>query len=422
MHSPIPHSTCSCFSSHSRSLSWDKSQTCNISPTGQMTNSGKCQQNHSLSEQHHKHHHQESPRRWIDHPFLPLMRHEKHCAMCNDYAQHIQYGTAMSRNGFRSTVDGLVDRATVFSSREPSKDLYTQVDCLHHQHDDLAHNLAVVHEEIVCLSQENISQPTSTRELHRYGISTMGLGSGYHAVQVQVQHVGTSTLTCTLGWVLPHMVSHGNHLLLLLTWTPTKFNAWALALLSLHAWQWHDNSDATTQQQWQQWQWHCHPCATMLSLSLSPSPSSCAIALSHPHPHPCPDPHPHTSNNMTTMVTLVIACHRPPSPSPLSLCIQQWTSSISSSSCTLTFVLALTLVLAHPTTPKWQQHCCPHATTLLSSPLSLCALPCPCPRPHASDNTTMTTTLLPPHDNVIVIITIVLASPHPLPLSSLHIQ
>ena len=55
------------------------------------------------------------------------------------------------------------------------------------------------------------------RELHGYGIPTAGLGSGYRAARVQVRHVGTRTLTRTLGQVLPHMVSHGNHPLLSLT-------------------------------------------------------------------------------------------------------------------------------------------------------------------------------------------------------------
>ena len=78
---------------------------------------------------------------------------------------------------------------------------------------------------------------TVSRQLHGYGIPAMGHRSGYHAVWVWVQHVSTHTLTHTLSQVLPHMVSHGSHLLLLvLTWTPTKFNAWALTLSSLCAW------------------------------------------------------------------------------------------------------------------------------------------------------------------------------------------
>ena len=83
---------------------------------------------------------------------------------CNDYTQHVGIGAAVSGNGFSSAVDGLADRTTVFCGREPPRDLYTQVDRLHHQCDDLTHDLAAVHEEIARLSQGNLPHPTTMHD------------------------------------------------------------------------------------------------------------------------------------------------------------------------------------------------------------------------------------------------------------------
>ena len=179
MHSPTPYLTCSHSSSHGRSLSCDKLWTCVTSPTGQTTSSGKRQWDHSPSEQRHKHHRCDSPGRWIDHPFLPLVWHKNHCMMCNDYAQHVGISAAMSGNGFRSVVDGLVDCTTVFCGTEPPRGLYAQVDCLCQQCDDLTHDLVVVHEEIACLTQGSISQPILTNDkacqIERAQMASMGV-------------------------------------------------------------------------------------------------------------------------------------------------------------------------------------------------------------------------------------------------------
>ena len=98
---------------------------------------------------------------------------------CNDYTQHVGIGAAMSGNGFRSAVDGLVDRATVFCGREPPTGLYTQVDHLHQQHDDLAHDLVVAHEEIARLMQGSIPQPILTNDeahqIERARMASMGV-------------------------------------------------------------------------------------------------------------------------------------------------------------------------------------------------------------------------------------------------------
>ena len=158
--SPMPSSSCSHSLSHGRSLS----QTCDVLLTGQTTSSAKHRQDCSPSEWHHKCHHHDSPGKWIAHPFLPLVWHENHCMMCNDYAQYIGIGAAVSGNGFSSMVDSLTDHATVFCGREPPWDLYVQVDHLHHQCNDLAHDLAVVCEEIMCLSQRNLPQPTTMHD------------------------------------------------------------------------------------------------------------------------------------------------------------------------------------------------------------------------------------------------------------------
>ena len=83
---------------------------------------------------------------------------------CNDYAQHIGIGAAVSSNGLSSMVDGLADHATVFCGREPSQDLYAQVDRLHHQRNDLVHDLAATREEIAHLSQGNLLHPTTTHD------------------------------------------------------------------------------------------------------------------------------------------------------------------------------------------------------------------------------------------------------------------
>ena len=98
---------------------------------------------------------------------------------CNDYTQHIGIGAAVSSNGFSSTVDSLVDRTAVFCGREPPQDLYTQVDHLHHQHDNLTHDLAVVHKEITHLLQGNLPQPTTmhdkAHQFERAQLASMGM-------------------------------------------------------------------------------------------------------------------------------------------------------------------------------------------------------------------------------------------------------
>ena len=98
---------------------------------------------------------------------------------CNDYAQHVGIGAAVSGNGFSSAVDGLANRTAVFCGREPPQDLYAQVDRLCHQCNDLAHDLAAVREEIACLSQGNLPHPTTTHneacQLEKARLASMGM-------------------------------------------------------------------------------------------------------------------------------------------------------------------------------------------------------------------------------------------------------
>ena len=115
---PTPHS-----SSRGRSLSRDMSRSHNTSPVGQTTNHGKRHRECSPSERRYKHHREQSPGDWMVHPLLPLIRHEKGCAYCNEYAMHFASGAAASSHGFREAIDGLINRATTFIGRESSSDL-----------------------------------------------------------------------------------------------------------------------------------------------------------------------------------------------------------------------------------------------------------------------------------------------------------
>ena len=159
MHSPMPSSSCSCSSSHGRSLS----QTRDTLPTGQTTSSTKYQQDHFLSEQCHKHHCHDFPRKWIAHPSFPAScatQESLHdiqwlCTTCWDqYCCKQQWLQQCSGQSCWPHCSLLWERTFL-------RPLH-QVDHLHHQHDDLVHNLAVVCEEIVCLLQGNLSQPTTT--------------------------------------------------------------------------------------------------------------------------------------------------------------------------------------------------------------------------------------------------------------------
>ena len=119
--------------------------------------------------------------------------------MCNDYAQHVGIGAAVSSNGFRSTVDGLVDHAAVFYGREPPRGLYAQVDCLYQQCDDLMHDLAVVHEEIAHLMQGSIPQPILTNneacQIERARMASMGVPMSEGQPQAGPSHV--TPVTCS---------------------------------------------------------------------------------------------------------------------------------------------------------------------------------------------------------------------------------
>ena len=129
---PTPRS-----SSRGRSLSRDMLRSRNVSPVGQMTNHGKRRQERSPSEWRYKRHREQSPGDWMVHPLLPLVRHEKGCAYCNEYAMHFASGAAASGHGFREAIDGLIDRATAFIGRKSSSDLAARVNRLRNQHDEL---------------------------------------------------------------------------------------------------------------------------------------------------------------------------------------------------------------------------------------------------------------------------------------------
>jgi hypothetical protein len=120
------------------------------------------------SEQCYKCQREESPGLWITHPFLPLIQHKNHCLECNNYAMHLGDGTAASRNGFRVTVEGLINHVTVFSGREPFNNLIAQADCLYHQCNDLKCKLSITCEEITHLSWGIPQQSSSNNEAHQF--------------------------------------------------------------------------------------------------------------------------------------------------------------------------------------------------------------------------------------------------------------
>ena len=117
------------------------SRSRDASPVGQTTNHGKHRRERSPSERHYKRHREQSPGDWMVHPLLPLVRHEKSCVYCNEYAMHFASGVATSGHGFREAIDGLIDRATAFIGRESSSDLAARVDRLHNQCDELTREL-----------------------------------------------------------------------------------------------------------------------------------------------------------------------------------------------------------------------------------------------------------------------------------------
>ena len=156
------------------------SRSHDASPVGQTTNHGKRRRERSPSERHYKRHREQSPGDWMVHPLLPLVRHEKRCAYCNEYAMHFASGAAASGHGFREAIDGLIDCATVFIGRESSSDLAAQVDRLRNQRDELTCELCTTREEIAHLSRgSHIPHPSSihdeARQLKRARLSSLGM-------------------------------------------------------------------------------------------------------------------------------------------------------------------------------------------------------------------------------------------------------